>query len=70
MSKHTPLALSEKEWQEIGARMGWTTAAAPELLAAAELCERLLLSSGDPFNGDDWQAMQTVRAAIDKARGV
>lgn len=39
-----------------------------ELLAAAEKCESLLLSHGDPLRGDDWQAMQDIRAAIANAR--
>jgi hypothetical protein len=38
-----------------------------ELLAACLSCEKLLLEHGDPFRGDDWQAMQDLRATIAKA---
>lgn len=38
------------------------------LLAAAEKCEQLLMAYGDPWNGDDYQAVQDVRAAIKNAR--
>lgn len=44
-------------------------AASKKLFKACEKCERLLLQRGDPWDGDDWQAMQDVRAAIAKARG-
>ncbi len=42
--------------------------AAPDLLAACEAAEKLLVKIGDPFDGDDWQAVQDIRAAIAKAK--
>jgi hypothetical protein len=44
-------------------------AAAPSLLAACKESIRLLTAYGDPFNGDDWQAVQDIRAAVALAEG-
>ena len=44
--------------------------ASPALLAACKAAEKLLLALGDPFDGDQWQAMQTIRAAIALAEPV
>lgn len=38
-----------------------------EMVAACVACEKLLFRRGDPFDGDDWEAMQMIRAVIAKA---
>jgi len=41
--------------------------AAPDLLALCARFEAYMLDKGDPWDGDDWQLMQDVRAAVKKA---
>jgi hypothetical protein len=58
--------LTECAEREANARL---IAAAPDLLAVCARFEAYMLRKGDPWDGDDWQLMQDVRAAIAKAHG-
>lgn len=37
------------------------------MLAACKRAEELLVRRGDPFDGDDWEAVQDIRAALVEA---
>ena len=60
--------LAISDWTFHGDKdMEWLVVQVDQLLFACGKVERLLLDRGDPWRGDDWQAMQEVRAAIEKA---